>query len=165
MVIGSKVQNVEIDLFGAMTHIEVRRVPMNSIFQVLTLSWSLSGGVLPDMAVAPSASQTFKIGPQMFAEYAFELSCPIFSGRKNDADGIFLGTEIRNQFVKASGSSMFDPLQDTYTFSAGVRWDELTVGFDHSCTHSIENLIQGQIASQTLFGAMDRVYVKLAGKI
>ncbi len=138
---------------------------MNTLFQILTLSWSLQGGVLPQTALSPSIEDVYTSGPQLFVEYGFELSYPIFSGNKSDQNGIYTGTTLRNQFVKSGSGAEFAPIQDTYTFSAGVRWNELTVGFDHVCTHSVGNNVQNQLVSQTLFGSMDQIFVKLDGKL
>jgi len=139
---GSKVQNVEIALFGAMPHIEVRRVHMNSIFQVLTLSWSLSGGMLPGVAATDTTEATYHYSAMFFAEYGFEFSYPIFSGNKDDNNGLYLGTSLRNEFLKSTSGFQMAPMQDTYTFSSGVRWEELTIGFEHVCTHSVENFVE-----------------------
>jgi hypothetical protein len=138
---------------------------MNTIFQVMTLAWSLQGGMIPDMSTSDRTNNVLNPGPLYFAEYGFELSYPIFSGVKSDENGIYLGTSLRNEFVKADTSFQMDPVQDTYTFNGGVRWNELTAGFAHSCTHSVENLVYGQIATQKLFGSIDKIFVKLSGKI
>ena len=137
---------------------------MDSIFQVLTLAWSLQGGVLPDMDATDTVQDVFHVGPVLYAEYGFELSYPVFSGQKDDASGIYLGTSLRNEFKKGEGFHMA-PIQDTYTFSGGIRWKELTIGFDHACTHSTDNFIQGNLVTQRLIGGIDRVFIKVTGKI
>lgn len=138
---------------------------MNSLFQILTLSWSLQGGVLPDVATASSVDSVLSVGPTFYAEYGFELSYPIFTNQKLDRNGVYFGTALRNEFKKGEESFQFDPIQDTYTFSTGLRWNELTIGFDHVCTHSIESLIHGEIVTQRLFGAMDKFFVRIDGKL
>lgn len=137
---------------------------MNTIFQVMTLAWSLQGGAMPNVNMADSIDSVVNYGPVLFAEYGFELSYPIFSGIKDDDSGIYTGVWIRNEFVRSSGLIYMTPIQDTYGFSLGVRWNELTVGYEHICTHPIESMIKG-IVSQRIFGAVDKAFVRLSGKI
>jgi len=138
---------------------------MNSIFQVLTLSWSLSGGMLPGMTASVGYADAQLTGPIYYAEYGFELSYPVFSGLKTDQSGLYLGTQFRNEFEHAKDQSGMASLQDTYTISGGLRWNELTIGFEHTCTHSVETFDYSQIVSTKLFGDMDKLFVKLSGKI
>lgn len=138
---------------------------MDTIFQVLTLAWSIQGGVLPGVGMALSENDIFSTGPIFYSEYEFEFSYPIFSGRKSDGNGIYLGTSVRNEFVKSAEGIQIASIQDTYTVSGGFRWDALTIGFSHACTHSVESMVKSQLIMQTMFGNMDRVFVKLSGKI
>jgi len=137
---------------------------MNSLFQILTLAWSIEGGAIPSVDVSGDARNVYRISPMYYGEYGFTLSYPIFDGQKGE-DGIYIGTSIRNEFVKSNSMLQMAPLQDTYTFRSGIIWKELTVGFEHICTHSVENLVAGKIISQKIFGSADTLFVRLSGKI
>jgi|SRR6478609_8583495 len=139
---------------------------MDTIFQVLTLAWSIQGGVLPGMETSDIVHDSIVLGPTFYSEYSFEFSYPIFSGQKTDQNGLYLGTSVRNVFINTSDDSVqIASLQDTYTVFGGLRWDVLTIGVEHACTHSVDSFVESTIITQMMFGNMDRVFVKLAGKI
>ena len=141
---------------------------MSTIFQILSLAWSFQAGAIPGLNIAaPSENNYFSdTALPLYWEAGIEFRIPVFSWTKADHNGVFLGGSMTNIFTKDPASNyQFAPLQDIYSVSAGVRWDELTVGYEHNCTHSVENDVGSKIISQELFGSYDKVYVKLEGVI
>ncbi len=138
---------------------------MNAIFQVLTLAWSFQGGVLPELDMGSILQPVYLNHGLEFVAYSFEATYPVFSGRKDDVDGMYVGSSLENVFTNGVQLLRFSPIQDTYKFSAGVRWGGLTLGWDQICTHSIETVRDNKVASQYLFGDMTRVFLKVEGKM
>ncbi len=146
----------------------VRGVSVTSIFQVISLAWSFQAGVLPGLDYASPSENNYFSEPALpfYWQCGVEFRIPVFTWTKTDKNGLYLGGQMTNIFSKdARVSYEFDPLQDTYSVDAGVRWQELTVGYEHACTHSVENDVAGKIVSQELFGAYDKLFVKIEGSI
>lgn len=141
---------------------------MSSIFQILSLAWSFQAGAIPGLNIAaPSENNYFSSTALPFYwEGGAELRIPVFSWTKTDHNGLYFGGAMTNIFTKDPQSNYeFSPLQDIYTVDAGIRWDELTIGYEHNCTHSVENDIGSQVVSEELFGSYDKFFVKLEGLI
>ena len=132
---------------------------MQSIFQVLTLLWSLNGGQYFNDNL--NLNGEFQGGNPYFVDTKVELQVPL-SWQKGDESNLFIGADTESQFFKSAEFWGFAPWQDSYIFSAGIRAFGLEVGFQHECVHPV--LSQGVDASQ-LFASYDKVYLKLQGKM
>ena len=132
---------------------------MNSIFQLLTLAWTLQGGqYITDQF---NISGTFVSKSPFFLDAKFEIQLPI-SFEKGDKNNIFIGSETESQFFKDSDQLGFDPWQDTYRFNVGARWMGMELGYQHECIHPV--LVEN-IPPSTYFAGYDKVYFKVSGEL
>lgn len=138
---------------------------MSSIFQVISLAWSLQAGMIPGLDIAaPLDNNYFTNTSPYFWQGTIEFQIPVFSWTKSDHDGLYFGGQITNLFIKDPQPNYeFTPIQDIYSVDAGIRWKELTIGYEHCCSHSIDTDVNSRIVSDELFGAFDKVFVKLSG--
>ena len=132
---------------------------MNTVFQVLTLAWSLQGGQYFNNAVNDAG--VFSTNNNFFVETGFEFQIP-FSWVKGDRNNLFLGANTENQFFKPQFKDWtFSPWQDTFTFVAGVRVVGIEVGFEHQCTHPIV-FSQNENTSKYI-SSYDKIYIRTTG--
>lgn len=134
---------------------------MNSLFQILTLSWSLQGGMIPD--------EGFNVGGQflqynsIFITMSAELTLPIFTFHKDDPNCVFFS--FSNEEDMTPDGWYTRPIQETYDTSFGLRWGGLEAGYAHECSHSVESTTGTGIFSQELFHSYDKIYAKISGKL
>lgn len=108
---------------------------MNSIFQVLTLAWSLQGGQYFNNAVNDAG--VFSTNNNYFFTTQFEFQVPL-SWIKGDANNFFIGAETENQFFPNPKAPLnFVPWQDTYQFNSGIRFYGVELGYQHECSHPL----------------------------
>lgn len=132
---------------------------MNSIFQVLTLAWSLQGGQYFGNAINDAG--VFSTNDNYFFQTSFEFQVPI-SLTKGDPNQFFIGAETESQFFPNSKSVFnFSPWQDTYIFNAGVRFLGMELGYHHECVHPI--IVQDRLETSSYFSGYDKVYAKVSG--
>lgn len=138
---------------------------MTSIFQVVSLVFSLEGAYLPDTAIGiPQESYYSNVSP-FAVTTSTELDFPIFTWDKKDENGIYVGFSYQNIFVQGQPGTGFIPLEDIYRVNAGLKWNELTIGVEHTCVHSVESKLQYGIISQELFAAQDKIFARITGKL
>ncbi len=131
---------------------------MNSIFQVLTLAWSLQGGQYFNNAVNDNG--VFTTNNNYFIQTSFELRVPM-SWTKGAVNNFFIGADTENQFAKLQTADWtFSPWQDTYKFNLGIRFFETEFGFQHECTHPIV-FSQAKKPSQYI-ASYDKIYIKVS---
>lgn len=138
---------------------------MNTIFQVLSLAWSLESGALPGLTIADTETDYFKSSNAYYLEASFELQLPILSWQKADRDGLYLGASFNNVFMASGISFATVPIEDTYKVKGGFRWDGVTLGFEHECMHPVATDAKGKVLMQYVFGGYDKVFVKLEGRL
>ena len=105
------------------------------------------------------------------------ITLPLFVDLQADVQlgPIFLGGGIRNDFTPVAWND-FDPMQNVYTFRAGLRFDlapglQIEAGYSHSCyhpqsTYSTAQLLTGEtLAVPRYEGALDTGYVTLRGRV
>jgi hypothetical protein len=131
---------------------------MNTFFQIVSLSWSLSGGQLLNEAVA--VGDEFSVASPYFVTTEFEFQVP-FSWSKGGGDQFFGGGSTENRFLPYGGI-YFAPWQDTYTFNTGVRLYGMELGYEHQCIHPV--VVQNEALS-SFFKGYDKVYFKIEGKL
>jgi len=132
---------------------------MSSIFQVITLAWSLSGGQY--LSNATVYDEYFSRNSNFFVETSFELQIPL-SLIKGGEDVLFIGASTENQFMKSGISWGMIPRQDTFIFSTGIRAFGFELGFDHMCLHPIEDY---NTESSKFFSGYDKLYVSVSGNL
>jgi len=130
---------------------------MNTIFQVLTLAYTLQGGQYFNNAMNDAG--VFTTNNNYFIQTSFEFQVP-FSWTKGDTNNFFIGGETETQFSKID-SYYFSPWQDTYMVSGGIRVIGVEIGYQHTCSHPVtpDSI---KIPSKLNF-AFDKVYVKISG--
>lgn len=132
---------------------------MNTVFQVLTLAWSLQGGQYFNNAINDAG--VFSTNDNYFLQTSFEFQVP-FSWTKGDNNHFFIGSSTENQFAKLEMNDWtFSPWQDTFTFSTGMRFEDFEIGFQHQCIHPIV-FSQNEQTSQYL-ASFDKAYIKVSG--
>jgi len=132
---------------------------MSSIFQVITLVWSLSGGQY--LTNATVYDEYFSSNSNFFVETSFEFQLP-FNLVKGGEDMFFIGSSTENQFMKSDITWGMIPRQDTFIFSTGVRFLGFELGFNHMCLHPVNDF---NTDSYVFFSGYDKVYLKIDGKI
>jgi hypothetical protein len=94
-------------------------------------------------------------GPIMFIDLGGHYDQPLGWGIS-----AFVGGDI-NTYILHDVGTQFWPFFEQYTFDAGVKWNDVTFGFKHTCEHPADPL---QYATGTpLFqgdASFDRVYLK-----
>lgn len=132
---------------------------MNSVFQVLTMVWTLQGGQYFDNAINDAG--VFSTNNNYFIETAFEFQLPI-SLVKGDRNNLFIGALTENQFFPNPGRQInFNPWQDTYRFNAGIRFFGVELGYQHECVHPVvfsQNYVVSRYNS-----SYDRLHIKVSG--
>jgi hypothetical protein len=131
---------------------------MNTFFQIVSLTWSFTGGQFQNEAIA--AGQEFYTASPYFVTTEFEFQAP-FSWQKGGEDQVFMGGSLENRFVP-HGELSFAPWQDTYTFKSGVRLYGAEFGYEHQCIHPV--VVQGEAIS-SFFKGYDKFYFKIEGKL
>lgn len=133
---------------------------MNTIFQVVTLAWSLQGGQYVNSAII--FSEALVTNENYFFETSFEFQIP-FSWTKGDANHLFIGADTETQFYpNPKASTSFIPWQDTYSLNVGVRVLGVELGYQHLCSHPIVPNNMQNISK--LNYAYDKVYAKVSGE-
>lgn len=130
---------------------------MGTIFQVLTLAWSLQGGVYGTNATQLYSSR--EVSSPFFIDTEFEIQLP-FSFQKGGRDIFFIGAETESQFFPLSKIIGFQPWQDTYKFNAGIRFWGIEIAYQHECIHPV--VTSGENGSY-YFAAYDKISAKIAG--
>jgi len=132
---------------------------MSSIFQVITLAWSLSGGQY--LTNATAYENYFFESSNYFVDIDFELQIPI-SLVKGGTEMFYIGSSIENQFIKAPKFWGMAPRYDEYIFNAGVRFFELEIGFEHMCFHPV---MVSSLPTTKYFSSYDKIYISIDGKM
>jgi len=132
---------------------------MNTIFQVLTLAYTLQGGQYFNNAMNDAG--VFTTNNNYFIQTSFEFQVP-FSWTKGDKNNLFIGSETENQFFPSSNDPFnFSPWQDTFRFNAGLRFFGVEFEYQHECVHPIvfdQSVDHGHLSSN-----YDKIYLKLTG--
>lgn len=131
---------------------------MNTVFQVLTLAWSLQGGQYITNSMADENS--FSVNSPYFVTTSFEIQIP-FSWTKGDPNGIFIGANTETQFFKNPDQLGFDPWQDNFKINAGIRFIGIEFGVEHECIHPITADYRKE--NSKYFAAYDKLYGKISG--
>lgn len=131
---------------------------MNTVFQVITLAWSLQGGqYFKDSVVLNGIEETRS---PYFVVTSFELSLP-FSWKKGDKNGFFIGSTTETKFFKNPDQIGFDPWQDTFTINSGIKLVGFEFGIEHQCVHPL--IVSGHADRSYFFSGYDKVYCKISG--
>jgi len=134
---------------------------LNSIFQVLTLAWSLQGGQYFGNAINDDG--VFSTNDNYFFQTSFEFQIPL-SWVKGDKNQFYVGAESENQFFKHQFSDWtMSPYQDTFDFHAGIRFIGIELGFDHRCVHPV--IFSQNYETSKIFSSFDKVHVKISGEL
>jgi len=132
---------------------------MSSIFQVITLAWSLSGGQY--LTNATAYEDYFINSNDYFAKIDFQLQIPM-SFVKGDGNMVFVGASVDNRFIKAPSFWGMAPRYDEYIFNAGIRFFEIEIGFEHMCFHPV---MVSSLPTDRYFMGYDKVYFEITGKL
>jgi len=130
---------------------------MNSIFQVITLVWTLQGGQYTTNAIELGSFYTSN-APYFF-ETSFEFQIPL-NWKKGDMDNFFIGADTESQFFQDKSQIGFYPWQDRYRFNAGIRVFGAEFGYQHQCTHPVVTTL---LKASEYFDGYDKIYVKVVG--
>jgi len=131
---------------------------MNTVFQVITLAWSLQGGQYFGNAINDAG--VFSTNDNYFFQTEFEFQIP-FSWEKGGKNMIFIGAETESQFAPHPGRLQFSPWQDAFTFNAGVRVIGIELGYQHQCIHPV--VVQDRPETSKYFSGFDKIYAKVSG--
>jgi hypothetical protein len=80
-------------------------------------------------------------------------------------DHVFIGGWIDTAMHKQPGGLLFDPLQQTYQFRAGLRWQNIELGYSHVCgPHPVMTYPQFGLNDNLapFEGAVDKIYIKVS---
>jgi len=130
---------------------------MNSLFQILTLSWSLQGGQYINNVVDMN---TIDSNSPYFLTTQFELIIPM-SLVKDDENQFFLGGETETQFFKDGNG--FSPWQETYSVSIGFRLMGIEGGYQHECIHPVVQ--SDSFRQSSYFAGYDKIHLKVTGHL
>lgn len=130
---------------------------MKSIFEVVTLVWSLQGGQYFNNAILDN--NEFSTNNNYFLESSFEFQFPL-SFIKLDVNNIFIGSKYENQFTN-SNDIYFKPWQDTYKVNFGIRFIGIEIGFEHICSHPVFPNNNNEISKINY--SYDKLYGKVSG--
>lgn len=130
---------------------------MNTIFQIMTLAWSIQGGQMVNQNM--SLDGIFTTFNPIYIDLRIEGQIPL-SFTKGDENQVFFSYENLNTMI-GNGSPSMTPLQETYTFSTGIRFIGVELGYEHQCSHPVEST--GNTPSK-LFSSYDKFYGKVLGK-
>ncbi len=140
---------------------------MGSLLAALVFNYALTLGV--------NEGAFLMYEPTYCTRQAVDLPLYIDLAAELQLGPVFVGGAIRDDFIPLAWNS-YDPLQNTYTFRVGFRFDlgpglQLEAAFAHSCYHpqdaySIFELIGGQqIAIPRYEGALNNFYLQFSGSI
>lgn len=74
-------------------------------------------------------------------------------------DHFFIGGSTKTYIQPKKESYQFYPIENDYLFKAGLRFDNLEIGFRHQCNHpSLSNGVQSQGKS---YGGFEEFYVRI----
>ena len=132
---------------------------MNTIFQVLTLAWTLSGGQYVNEALNDQG--VFSVSNSSFLDLSMEVQIPL-SMHKGDDNYAFVGgtNEVQQNY---EGGTSLTPYRETYDAEAGVRAFGVELGYKHECVHPVYSTGSG--LSTQINSSFDKFYIKVTGKI
>ena len=131
---------------------------MQTVFQVLTLAWSFSGGLYSNEAINDQG--LFTTASPYFLDAEFSLEIP-FTLTKGAPDFAFIGAENEDQFTPDGWTNA--PYRETYTTKAGVHLFGVDAGYEHQCMHPLFSAPTG--LSNQITESFDKFYIKVTGKI
>jgi len=121
--------------------------------QTLALTVTLASGVSPNFSRL-DGGDFIKNQTRYFLETGLEISA--------EKGLFFLGYSDKTESVKTEGATYtFEPIHDTFSVDAGIRFEGFEFGWSHYCIHPVENWISGSLTvPDKLFGGADTFYVK-----
>lgn len=140
-----------------------------SLLALLVFSYSLTiggtDGAFDQYTAAPKGVTWLDLGFTPYVDFQAEVAL----------GPVFVGGGIRNDF-KAVSWRAYDPVQDTYTFRAGLRFQiasglELSAGYVHTCYHprdcySMIEYLSGQALAVPRFeGSTDQAFITIRGRV
>lgn len=90
-----------------------------------------------------------------------------FSGEIEILDTVFIGGSIStNMSIKTNKNASFSPSDVWYSFNAGLRFNNIEIGFRHNCCHPLYTYIQTTgIDDVFAEGAYEETYIRFKGEI
>lgn len=117
------------------------------------------------VAFCPSANQGYTIpGDRNGYWYELrnytqtELELEVRTPRKY----FFAGGSIENQ-CKYSKKIFFKPIENTYKFQIGSNIGKIQMGYEHTCTHPIGNLVKHGVDLGDRYGNTNKIYFRVGG--
>lgn len=150
---------------------------MNTIFQVVTMVWTLQGGsyfnesvpmatnhILSHSDAGTISEASLKYVPfnPLFLDFSAEFQIP-FSLQKGDKDQFFIGGGTESRFFPSANQIGFEPFQQKYIFDAGIRIFGIEIGYQHMCLHPVTP--EPTIKASDFFDGYDKVYAKISGSL
>ena len=97
-----------------------------------------------------------QLGEMWYSDVNFEVTA---------WDTIFVGSEVTT-YMHPLKINSWDPSWITYTFSTGLRFDPLEIGFRHLCTHPIQTYVRStsEYKEPLIEGGYEEIYLSLTFK-
>lgn len=123
---------------------------------ILTLLFALEAGIMP-------LNQWIQTEPLQYVEqpgYYIQLDAEVVAW-----DHLFVGGWTETYMHRNEDKFNFDPLQQTYQFRAGVRFDPVEIGWEHICgPHPVHTYPDFEGMERAPFeGAYDKFYIRFEG--
>ena len=93
--------------------------------------------------------------------HSFEVTSSSENAELLRSVGEELGVIVRGVPFTVVGEQYFSPFLDEYYFRAGIQIDNITIGYEHLCTHPV---VPWSGQTVPIFGGYDRFFIRVGSR-